>query len=90
MKLSTQYYVSSHRTQLLMDRATQHIVLVVIHSFLPLLLYHLLASVGHEHELQINLALIILFCTLDILTLSNLWAMGLTETSDYHLLRIFC
>ena len=84
-----QYHSSTQRTQILVDRATQHVVLVVIHSFLPLLLYHLLTTMSDEQEFTINLALIVLFCTLDVLTLSNLWAMGIAERDDYNLLRLF-
>jgi len=83
------YYSSTHRAHAIVERAAQHFVLVVIHSFLPLLLYHARLMASDDHSFSVSLALVVLFCMLDMLTVSNLWATSIGEHSDYGLLRLF-
>ena len=83
------HYSSTHRAHAIVERAAQHFVLVVIHSFLPLLLYHARLTASDDHSFNVSLALVVLFCMLDMLTVSNLWATSIGEHGDYRMLRLF-
>jgi len=83
------YYSSTHRAHAVVERTAQHFVLVVIHSFLPLLLYHARLMASDDHSFSVSLALVVLFCMLDMLTVSNLWATSIGQHGDYNLLRLF-